>query len=108
MLTIDLKYSPSESPWLKDIPKPPGFDSNYVPVVKDEVAQATVASKQLAAKQQQVMAMAYAPGKGIMTTAFMLWMSGSSIQIFSLMMTGMALINPINAITGLTKPNSDV
>ena len=33
-----------------------------------------------------------------MTTAFMLWMSGSSIQIFSIMMTGMAFINPLKAI----------
>jgi hypothetical protein len=28
----------------------------------------------------------------------MLWMSGSSIQIFSIMMTGMALINPLKGI----------
>ena len=27
----------------------------------------------------------------------MLWMSGSSIQIFSIMMTGMALLNPLKA-----------
>ncbi len=57
--------------------------------------------KQLAAKQKQVLAIAYSPGKNIMTTAFMLWMSGSSIQIFSLMMTGMALVNPINAIANV-------
>ena len=31
----------------------------------------------------------------------MLWMSGSSIQIFSIMMTGMALFNPIMAITSM-------
>lgn len=100
MQAIDLKYSSGDAPWLKEIPKPPGFDANFVTVVKDEVATTTVANKQLAAKQKQVMAIAYGPGKSIMTTAFMLWMSGSSIQIFSLMMTGMALINPINAITG--------
>lgn len=33
----------------------------------------------------------------------MLWMSGSSIQIFSLMMTGMALFNPINSIATVNK-----
>jgi hypothetical protein len=53
---------------------------------------------QLAAKQRQVTAMSYAPGKSLLTTAFMLWMSGTSIQIFSIMMTGMALINPLKAI----------
>ena len=31
----------------------------------------------------------------------MLWMSGSSIQIFSIMMTGMSLINPLKAISGV-------
>lgn len=49
------------------------------------------------------MAIAYGPGKGILSTGFMLWMSGSSIQIFSLMMTGMALMNPINAISSINK-----
>jgi hypothetical protein len=53
---------------------------------------------QLAAKQRQVTALSYSPGKSLFTTAFMLWMSGTSIQIFSIMMTGMALINPLKAI----------
>jgi hypothetical protein len=34
----------------------------------------------------------------------MLWMSGSSIQIFSIMMTGMALMTPINGILNLNAP----
>lgn len=53
---------------------------------------------QLAAKQRQLMSIAYGPGKSLLTTAFMLWMSGSSVQIFSIMMTGMALINPLKGI----------
>lgn len=59
------------------------------------------------------MAMATGPLKGLFSTAFMLWMSGSTIQIFSIMMTGMALINPIKAIfgtsqtfRGFNKPNA--
>lgn len=56
------------------------------------------AEKQLAAKQRHVMNIAYGPGKNLLTTAFMLWMSGSSIQIFSIMMTGMSLLNPLKAI----------
>ena len=47
--------------------------------------------------------MAYSPGKNLLTTAFMLWMSGSSVQIFSIMMTGMALINPLKAIFGVNE-----
>jgi hypothetical protein len=59
---------------------------------------------QLQAKQRQAMNIAYAPGKGLLSTAFMLWMSGSSIQIFSIMMTGMALINPLKALFSINEP----
>jgi hypothetical protein len=58
----------------------------------------------LAAKQRQVNNIAYSPGKNLLTTAFMLWMSGSSIQIFSIMMTGMALWNPLKALFSLNEP----
>ena len=47
------------------------------------------------------MALAYSPAKSLLTTAFMLWMSGTTIQIFSMMTTGMALINPIKAIMSM-------
>ncbi|RYH07628.1 ER membrane protein complex subunit 4 [archaeon] len=50
------------------------------------------------------MNIAMGPGKNLLTTAFMLWMSGSSIQIFSIMMTGMALINPIKALAAANEP----
>lgn len=59
------------------------------------------AEMQLAAAQRQLYAIAYSPGKSLLSTAFMLWMSGSSIQIFSIMMTGMALFNPLKAIATL-------
>jgi hypothetical protein len=49
------------------------------------------------------MGIAYGPAKSIMTTAFMLWMSGSSIQIFSLTMIGMALFNPITGIMNINQ-----
>jgi hypothetical protein len=47
------------------------------------------------------MAIAYGPGKALLSTAFMLWMSGSSVQIFSIMMTGMALVTPIKGLLSL-------
>ncbi len=62
------------------------------------------AEMQLAAKQRQVMNIAYGPGKNLLTTGFMLWMSGSSIQIFSIMMTGMALWNPFKALFSVNEP----
>jgi hypothetical protein len=47
------------------------------------------AELQLAAKNRQVMAIAYSPGKSLFSTAFMLWMSGSGVHIFNIMVTGM-------------------
>ena len=38
---------------------------------------------------------ALAPGKQLLMTAFMLWMSGNSLQIFSIMMLGMAFWQPL-------------
>jgi ER membrane protein complex subunit 4 len=46
------------------------------------------------------MGIAYSPGKSLLSTMFMLWMAGSSIQIFSIMMTGMSLWNPLRALLG--------
>jgi ER membrane protein complex subunit 4 len=44
------------------------------------------------------MAIAWAPGKSLFTTAIMLYMSGTSIQLFSIMTTGMALVNPLRGL----------
>jgi hypothetical protein len=70
----------------------------------EETSAVVSAELQLQGKQKQVMAIAYGPGKQLLSTGFMLWMSGSSIQIFSIMMTGMALMTPINGILNLNGP----
>lgn len=51
-----------------------------------------------ASKEGVVMQIALGPGKALMSTAFMLWMCGSSIQIFSIYATGNALVNPIKGL----------
>ena len=79
---------------------PLGFDVNY-DVQKNEAESVVSVDAELAAKQRQVMGIAYSPGKSLLTTAFMLYMSGTSIQIFSIMTTGMALINPLKAIASV-------
>lgn len=96
---FDLSSVPSRITKVKALPKPIGFDADTD--ADGTVVQAAVitADKELAAKQKQAMAIAYGPGKNLLSTGFMLWMSGSSIQIFSIMMTGMALINPLKALT---------
>lgn len=58
---------------------------------------------------QKAWEVAKGPGKGILMTAFMLWMAGGGVNIFSMMITMYAIINPVKAIVGtnggtLTKP----
>ena len=38
------------------------------------------------------------PASQLFMTGFMLWMSGAGVHIFSIMITGMALLNPLKAI----------
>ena len=43
-------------------------------------------------------AVAMAPAKSLFMTGFMLWMTGSGVHLFSIMIVGMSLFNPIKAI----------
>ncbi|CAG8450235.1 2331_t:CDS:2 [Ambispora leptoticha] len=44
---------------------------------------------------------ALSPGKNIPMNAFMLWMSGNGVQIFSVMITGMLFFQPIKALLAI-------
>jgi hypothetical protein len=58
--------------------------------------------KEQAEKDEKIyksaMAAAMAPGSQLMMTAFMLWMSGSTLQVFSFFILGMAVMNPLRAL----------
>eukprot|EP00520_Triparma_pacifica_P020133 CAMPEP_0118650438 /NCGR_PEP_ID=MMETSP0785-20121206/10250_1 /TAXON_ID=91992 /ORGANISM="Bolidomonas pacifica, Strain CCMP 1866" /LENGTH=142 /DNA_ID=CAMNT_0006542819 /DNA_START=250 /DNA_END=678 /DNA_ORIENTATION=- len=56
-------------------------------------------SKMLTKKRAAAaMNLATQPGKSIMMTAFMLWMSGKNLNVFTINTTSMAIINPLTAI----------
>ncbi|KAF8961043.1 hypothetical protein BGZ46_001458 [Entomortierella lignicola] len=46
---------------------------------------------------------ALAPGKQLPMQAFMLWMSGNSVQIFSVAITAMLMFSPIRALVGMSQ-----
>lgn len=48
-----------------------------------------------------------APGKSLFMTAFMMYMSGSGVQIFSIMITAMALLNPLKNLFGISAGSMD-
>lgn len=87
----------SESIPRETLPDPPGFDHGSI--TTDEGSKtSTQLSKETEMKQKRAMEIAYGPGRNIFMQGFMMWMSGSQINIWSMMITGMALINPIKAI----------
>ena len=48
-------------------------------------------------KLKKAQEVAWSPGKNFMMTAFMLWMSGQGVHIFSIMITFYAVYNPLKS-----------
>ena len=81
------------------LPKPVGYAA---PGTITESGSSSIALKQKQEMmQKRALDMGLAPGKNIFMQGFMMWMSGSSINIFSIMITGMAFMNPIKAIISI-------
>lgn len=55
----------------------------------DSLASTVSSTQEKKQLEAEAMRVAMSPGGGLLSTAFMLWMSGSTIQIFSIMMIGM-------------------
>lgn len=84
------------------LPAPPGMSVKVEASTElDNVNMELVTERENAAKQSAAMQIAIAPGKALLQTAFMLWMSGSSIQIFSIYSTFNALTSPIKGILSI-------
>lgn len=56
----------------------------------------------VAKKKAKAMSIATSPGKQMLMNGFMMYMSGKNLNIFSISITSMALMNPIKAIVGLS------
>ena len=52
----------------------------------------------LAKRQAQAMALATKPGQQVLMNAFMMYMSGSTLNIFSISVTSMSIISPVTSI----------
>mmetsp|Transcript_6230 Transcript_6230/g.18434 ORF Transcript_6230/g.18434 Transcript_6230/m.18434 type:complete len:180 (-) Transcript_6230:35-574(-) len=85
-----------------DLPAPPGYAPADAVAVPESEAQLSSKQKSKAEwMQQRAMAVGMGPGRGLPMQAFMMWMSGSGVNIFSMMITGMALVNPIKAMASI-------
>lgn len=70
------------------------------------LAHAAADSKKVLAicarKKSRAMTIALSPGKQIAMNGFMLWMSGKNLNIFSISITSMAILNPIRGLLSLS------
>ncbi|CAG8687508.1 24007_t:CDS:2 [Dentiscutata erythropus] len=94
-----------------DPPNPPGFE-NSVQITasgsrsslknkKDNTQISQTDKDQEELKRKKAWEAAISPGKNIPMSVFMLWMSGNSVQIFSVMITGMLFFQPIKALMSI-------
>lgn len=80
----------------EELPKPSGY-SDQMLHDQDHKIEARKAD-QTKLKLKKAGELGYSPGKSFMMTAFMLWMSGSGVHIFSIMITFQALSTPAKSL----------
>merc|ERR1719379_1091384 len=96
----DKHFSLSRSQNLDDKCKPPGF-------IRGDFDSASAGGGGTRKDDRQAILMRHAwakaksPGKQIMMSGLMMWMSGSTMSIFTLMMMTMVMINPMTALFGV-------
>eukprot|EP00736_Rhodelphis_marinus_P005795 Rmarinus@m.2599 len=82
------------------IPDPPGYSSRVTEVASVNPKQ-TEKKEQI--KKKKMWELAYSPVKGYLMSFFMMWMSGSRINIFSIMFVYMTFSNSLSALLGAGK-----
>jgi hypothetical protein len=103
----ELQSPPPAKPKVAGISDPPGFSSSKKHSSSKDAkgappTKATSPEEMEALKLKKAWEVALAPAKSLPMTAIMMYMSGNSLQIFSIMMVFMAFKNPI---TGLFAVN---
>ena len=86
------------------IEEPLGFvktNPSSIEKADSEVITKTDEGKLLALKKKRAMDMGMSPGKSLLPTMFMLWMAGGGVHIFSIMIVGMSLVQPLRAIASM-------
>uniref|UniRef100_A0A7S2HY87 ER membrane protein complex subunit 4 n=1 Tax=Haptolina brevifila TaxID=156173 RepID=A0A7S2HY87_9EUKA len=87
-----------------DLPSPPGYSEQQAHgeerlAAKKDEKQANM----MQLKLKKARDLSWSPIKSFMQMAFMLWMSGSGVHIFSIMITYQALSSPVTAMLNTNK-----
>ncbi|KDR81897.1 hypothetical protein GALMADRAFT_135289 [Galerina marginata CBS 339.88] len=100
-----LEYSSLEtaSRW-KNLPPPQGFSKSSSSVHKAPSKKAAVSATEYdKQKEKRAWDVAIAPAKSLPMQAFMLYMSGGGVQIFSIGIVFMLLLSPFKNIAGMNE-----
>ncbi|KAH8146626.1 uncharacterized protein LAJ45_09309 [Morchella importuna] len=99
---IDLNNLPTRPKPTGTTPDPPGFSHSphkTKPGSKPTPAPTPIETDELFLKKAWELALA--PAKSIPMNAIMMYMSGNTLQIFSIMMTAMLFMNPLKALSSV-------
>ncbi|KAH8114132.1 endoplasmic reticulum protein [Phellopilus nigrolimitatus] len=102
-MTTKLDYTSLDSPskW-RNLPPPPGFASTSSTSSRTPVkSPAAAESSYTALKEKRAWDLAIAPAKQLPMQAFMLYMSGGGVQIFSMGIVFMLLFSPFKNLAGI-------
>ena len=87
---------------VQGVPRPPGAENPDAIIMSTTESQLTQQKKHKAdIMAKRAMETGLAPGKNIFMQGFMMYMSGSSINIWSMMVVGHAFYNPIKALLSI-------
>ncbi|KAH7928192.1 DUF1077-domain-containing protein [Leucogyrophana mollusca] len=102
-MSFSLDYASIDTNKWKNLPPPPGF-SNFSSTSNAKVpakVSAAAASSYAALKEKRAWDLAIAPAKSLPMQAFMLYMSGGGVQIFSMGIVFMLLLTPFKNLAGI-------
>ena len=101
---LQKKPAPCDMRIVQSVDKEMEHKSSYS--IKEDAGITAAENKQIMAirarKQSKAMSIAISPGKQIAMNAFMLWMSGKNLNIFSISITTMAILNPLKSVLNVS------
>jgi len=99
---LDYSTLESSSKW-RNLPPPPGFEKATSSVSKTTKKPTATAASYDAGKEKRAWDAAIGPAKSLPMQAFMLYMSGGGVQIFSIGIVFMLLLSPFKNIAGINE-----
>ncbi|KAG1856679.1 hypothetical protein DFJ58DRAFT_338400 [Suillus subalutaceus] len=103
---FNLEYASLDHSKWRNLPPPPGFSSSApssrAPAKASTTTTTTTSSSSYASlKDKRAWDLAISPAKSLPMQAFMLYMSGGGVQIFSMGIVFMLLLSPFKNIAGM-------